>query len=177
MSKTFEQTKYYAIHKNTELFGKVNAVFSKVNEVNSIADKLAIELGGTGSCKNQYKLAGGISAIEFEGGKPSDDWKQVGDKYQNLFYPKAKSKQLNAKLDELPTMDYNEMTDVIGFEQPQSFCTNNGFSWVHCPHIFLTDDDNFIMLEIQKGMRYDVPDGVIEINQEQFKSAKPKSYR
>jgi len=165
---TFPETKYFAIHKNTQLYAKVISVFNQVKEVNDQADQLGKLLGGNAVCKKQNRLAGGISAIEFHAGKPSEDWKQVGEKYQNLFYPKAKSKKLEAQINELPTMEYNDMCSVIGFERPQSFCTENSLQWCDCPHIFVTKDKEFIFLQITKGMRYDVPDEMVEINKEQF---------
>ena len=173
---TFPETKYFAIHKNTQLYAKVISVFNQVKEVNDQADQLGKLLGGNAVCINQNRLAGGISAIEFPAGKPSEDWKQVGEKYQNLFYPKAKAKKLEAQINELPTMDYDDMCSVIGFKQPQSYCTENGFIWVNCPPIFVTEDKEFVFLNIIKGMKYEVLEEMVEINEEQYSSAKEYQY-
>lgn len=173
---SFKETKHFEIRKETEMYNNVLQLFRKIRDVKTTAKLLAEELGGTDFCNRSHKLAGGISAIEFPTGKPSAEWKQVGEKSDNLFYPKAKAKKIEIRILSLPTVEYDELCSLIMFKRPQSFVTEaGGLAWCDCPHIFITENFD-IYLRIFKNMRYEVPSEMTEITQLQFDSTNGLDY-
>jgi hypothetical protein len=89
--------------------------------------KLVKEMGFKRCCRDSHSVGGGISAIECLDGKP-DGFKSVGEKHQNLYFPKVRNKELIAKIKALPLVGNEEFNETIGFkEQFSDMCFHQRF--------------------------------------------------
>ena len=150
----------YKIVKGSKLFKSLTDLKAKIDSVNSQAMNLAIELGGVSSATNNRRLAGGIDAVEFKE-KPIG-WKAVGEKWDNLYYPKSDkaNKEIHTKINALPTMDYDELNNMVGFKSQFS---SNGRGISHYRCVGMKWSKSVILMETADENKYVPIEGVIEI--------------
>lgn len=161
----------FKVVKGTKTFNKLSELKNKVVFVNQEAENLVKTLGGKRYCKHQHVLAGGIAAIEFDS-KP-DDYKIMGEKYQNLYYPKVSNKKDCKLIQELPTLDYKELNSLVNFNGPQTIPNDHGFGWVSTVGIIWGEDE--ILIEVPSGCKYTPPEDLIEIVESEYEKLKEKN--
>lgn len=169
-STKFEKESFISIEKSTELGQEIAKVMKKRSDCIDAANTLAKELGGTHICSAFHKLGGGIAAIEFPNGKPSADWKVMGEKGDNLFYPKIKAKELLGKIEALPTLEYEEFTSIIGFPTPQTSCGEKSILWISHPKMETTE--THYLLIVEQGCRMAIKDGMTIVSKSEYYALK-----
>lgn len=157
-SKKLEKDTYILVKFGSEVYTRIQSVFSRMREVNKIAFQLCEEFGGISYFKKPGMLAGGISAIKFENGKPSKDWKKVGSKYviayENAYMPAKKDSDNQKRINDLPVIEKSEMNDIYGF--PTGQFIGNEISFM--PGIEKIGND--YILDVSAGCIIAIKDGV-----------------
>jgi hypothetical protein len=160
----------FKVVKGTETFEKLAAFRERVKDVSKQATNMATLLGGARYCHRSNKLAGGLSAIEFET-KP-EGYKVVGEKWQHLYYPKASNKKDCALIEGLPTIDYDELNTIVNFEAPQTVSSERGIAWIST--VGLTFGDDEMLISVPTGCKYTPPTDVVEILESEYDKLKKK---
>jgi hypothetical protein len=160
----------FKVVKGTETFDKLVAFRAHVNDVNKQAKDMVTQLGGARYCRKSNKLAGGLSAIEFET-KP-EGYKMAGEKWQHLYYPKASNKKDCALIEGLPTIDYDELNSIVNFKAPQTISAERGILWVST--VDLTFGDEEMLIGVRSGCEYEPPADVVEILESEYDKLKKK---
>lgn len=147
--------KCYKILKGTETYKKLCALWDKMQSVRDEAEKLCKELGGEefATSNQSAHMAGGIGAIQFK--EKPEGWKMVGQSWQKLYMPKADQKKMWEKINALPTVEYKELNDIVGFGGSQGVCTDGGLAWVKCPGMM--KGKNLFLMGVTKGAKYTPP--------------------
>lgn len=155
----------FKVLKGTDTFQKLEELRIKVTDVNNQAKDVVKKLEGKRYCGRSHKLAGGISAIEFDT-KP-EGYKPVGGSWRSLYYPKSVNKTDCKLIESLPTVEYSELNDIIGFNAPQTVSSEKGILWIST--IGLIFGENEMLIEVHDGCKYEAPVDVVEIlNSEYF---------
>jgi hypothetical protein len=152
---------YFKIEPGNATYEKVKQTLAKCILYNQKAKSLAKELGFEKFGISKHHRAGGISC--FESNTKPEGFVTVGKKWQNLFYPKSKNKEVIEKIKELPVMSFEEFGDAIGFK-PQ-------FKGLNYHRAYgLKQVDDFFLIEIDDNCDYTPVDGMIEILASEYKS-------
>lgn len=160
----------YKIKKGTETFKKLVILQQHIKEVESEAFKIVESLGATKYCKAFNKLAGGISAIRLE--KKPEGFKNVDKDWRMLFYPKASNKKVCKEIESLPTIKYDELNNIIGFEAPQTVSCERGIGWVNTVGLIFGKD--FMLLDVENGCVFKPNKDTIEILESEYQKLKSK---
>jgi len=152
---------YFKVEKGTETYNKLRSVCDKITDCNNKALDLTKELGFNRCCKDRNGVGGGISALESLSGKP-EGYKVVGEKYQDLYYPKVKNKEVVSKIESLPVVSYDEFNGTIGFSEQ--------FTDMTFHHAFgLKDIDESFLITISDECDYKPKSDMIEILASEYK--------
>ena len=166
---------YYKIEGGTLLFATISAFFSKMEKSKEAVKKLVKEVGAENFATNrQTYLAGTINAFYFPGGKPDNNWKIMGETYQNLFYPKAapkENKTLHKKILDLPKVHQDELKKPLNYGN-YTYASGGGFAWNTLPAI--TYSDKVILLHVDDHVEWTPVADVIEITGSEFNEIKEK---
>lgn len=166
----------YKIVKGTKLFNQLTALNERIKLVDKMAKDLATSLGGTEVATKGNNLAGGIDGIAFKDHPGKDGWMKVGNTWQNLYYPKAVNRQIRKQIAELPTIEYKELNDMVGFQGNQVVSESKGLAWVKSVGVFFHKE--VILMETVEGSKYRPVPGVKEILGSEYdklmKKIKPK---
>lgn len=151
---------YYKLESGSETYDKVSAIWDKIISYNKQAVELVNSLGFTKYGNDNWNVAGGISCIQSDT-KP-EGYKQVGKKFQNLYYPKASNKTVNDLINDLPLLSWDEYNSAIGFEdQFRGLRHIMGYSLVKVYGFFL--------IKIDDECTYTPADGLVEIVSSEYK--------
>lgn len=150
---------YYKLESGSETYDKVSAIWDKIISYNKQAAELVESLGFTKYGKDNWNVAGGISCIQSDT-KP-DGYRQVGQKRENLYYPKASNKAVNDLINDLPLLSWDEYNSAIGFEQ--QFCGLR-----HIMGYTMIKSDGFFLIRIYDECTYTPVDGLVEILSSEF---------
>lgn len=153
----------FKIEKGTGTFNKLIALRNEIKLVRDQAFAVVQEFGANEFCKAQWSLAGGIAAIKFD--NPPEGWK-ILDKYQNLYYPKAKNKVALLKFATLTTIPYSALNDIVGFLGNQTVPYGQGICWVNT--VGMKFGENYMLMEVREGAKYKAIPDVIEILESEF---------
>jgi len=152
----------YKISKGTKTFNALIQLMDKIKTCNKLAEDLAIELGGKNTASTGRYLAGGIEAVEFDSNSMPDKaiWKSVGYKWQNLYKPKSSQKAIWDKIIALPTMNVDELNNIINFES-QFISSDRGMADVKRPAVIICK--KYILMELPNECKYKPNEDIIEI--------------
>lgn len=144
----------------------------KINEANNVAIELAKSFGSNKVAKTGRNLGGGIDAIEFE--EKPENWKSVGEKWQNLFFPKSckENKAILEKINALPIVKKSELNEIVGFKAPQTVSSANGIGWVETVGLVVGKED--ILLSITEGVKFEPNQDMKEILNSEFEQLQTK---
>jgi DNA-directed RNA polymerase subunit N (RpoN/RPB10) len=162
---------YFKIEKGTDTFKKLSELKKQIDSITQQAKDVVTELGGERYCHHRYKLAGGISAIEFK--KKPDGWKSVGESWQDLHMPLAKNKEACNKVENLPTLDYEVLNKIVGFKGPQTVSSGNGLAFVKTVGLNWCTGKYYLM-EVATGCKYKPLSDIVEILESEFLKLKGK---
>jgi len=154
----------FKVSEGNETYEKFMALGVKISLANKESEVLVKSLGGKRFCKGQNVAFGGIAAIEFDE-KPKG-WKMVGEEYQKIYYPKVILNSLIKRFNELPTISYDEINEIVNFNAPQTICCDGGLQWVSC--IGLVWGEDCVLLSVPDGAKYTAPADVIEILESEY---------
>ena len=147
--------------KGTKSWDRLNSIWNKMEKCNRAAADLVEELGFVEFGIAHNVIAGGISCIYSET-KPKG-WKTVGNKYDNLIYPKVNNKSVLDKIEKLPTISIDEYNETIGFKQQFKGLTHHkSFGSTRCGDMFL--------IHISDKADFTPPDDLIEILTSEYKT-------
>ncbi len=138
-------------------------------QANGKAAELAKELGAAHYSKSQRGIGGGIEALDFPKSAP-DNYKKIGPKYQNWYFPKASEKETLKRIAELPVIDYKELNQTLGFKGPQVVASENGLLMVSTPAISWNDKD--IILSLPGEVKFSPSNDVVEILESEYNRIK-----
>ena len=129
----------YKIVKGSKSFELLNEVVKRIKVIQKQCTEICIEFGGTGEwCRASFGVTGNIIAIEFPKGisKP-EGWKQLGEKYQNLFFPKSIKENVSIleRFRSIEVIDQSEINAIIGFNGPQCIMDGQSLCMVSLPII------------------------------------------
>jgi hypothetical protein len=154
----------YKIEKGSPLFDKFEEIRQRMIVCNQEAKDLCKELGGKAVATLGENAAGGIDAIEFD--EKPEDWKVMGKPHQNLFYPKAKNKELLQKISALPKVKRSEIAELLGFKIQAISSSDGGLMMVSCPRTILRKE--FVLIDMPTECKYTPVDGMTEILESEF---------
>lgn len=117
-STLLEKDSIYVIEPSSETHEKLEAIWKRGHEVNSIAFDYITELGGDAFLR-AHCFAGGVLAVRFPKGRPSREWAYY-DKKKNLYMPVQKAWVLKDAIKALPTIENAEVNKVVGFPDFQT---------------------------------------------------------
>ncbi len=146
-------------------------LFQKLQEINKkmrSANKSALDLAKTVGCKQirreNFQLAGGISSFYFKE-KPDGFAYTRTKKHPNDFFPKKiiANKELLKKISELPLVEYQELNDLVGFDERKHSPAGR---WMFCPNISWHKD--FVLLDFKSAEKYKPIVGMKEILYSEF---------
>lgn len=161
----------FIVKKGTQLFDQFVALKNKIKEVELASDKfISEEVGNVQYCRERHVLAGGISAVEFKTAPDKEVWKKIKGQH-NLYFPRAKSKELLSRLDLLPVVKNEELNNLIKY---QSGIVPGTLTWSYHPGVYWGSE--FILLEIHEGWadKYSPVDGMEEITTSMYAELKSK---
>lgn len=159
---------YYKISAGTKTFDNLMVLFERIQQARKQARDLSKELGGTGNyCHNRNKLAGGISAIEFTK-NPGKSWKKVIITSPSLFIPKLDhyGKKIWEKINQLVTIEYDDLNSIVGFNGPQTIGDDRGLVWVST--VIILWGKPFILMEVIRGCEFTPNDDMTEIIESEY---------
>lgn len=160
----------FKVSKGTETFKKLQQLMSKIEDVDAQAKKVVKKLGGKEYASAQRSLAGGIAAIQFD--EKPEGYKMVGEKWQRLYYPKATNKKDLNLISDLPTIEYAELNDIVGFKGPQTTSHSLGLAWVSS--VGLAMGKTVAVIEVAEGCKYSPPKDILEIKDSEYQRIKKK---
>lgn len=160
----------FKVVKGTETFDKLTAFREHVKDVSKQAQDVVNKLGGGKYCRKSNKLAGGLSAIEFET-KP-EGYKVVGERWQGLYYPKVSNKADLVLINGLPTIEYNELNSIVQFTGMQFVPYGGGLACIHTVGLIFGDD--VMLINVEKGCEYTPPNDVVEILASEYNKLEKK---
>lgn len=152
---------YYKILPESALFKKMWEVFERGKAADKAAKKwIKNQFGEFKSyAPKRNAVWGGIDAIQFES-KP-EGWKQVGKKYQQLYYPTVRLKKLINELEDLPAVQNKEIKDLLNYGN-YSGAAGGGLVWNSMPGIIISKD--YILIAASEvADDYKPVDGMTEI--------------
>lgn len=162
----------FKVPQGSPLYAQLIQLKEKVNHVQEQARLLSLELGADGFYPRQFCLAGGISALSFKE-KPKG-YKKVWDEG---YYPALRSKAgqaLAERLEALPTVSYEELNTIVGFEkQYLPAPTGHGRRVLFCPGLYWAKD--CVLLTMDDACRFTPPAGMQEITTTEFHQIKKEA--
>lgn len=160
----------YKIVKGTETFNKLLRLKEEIKRVNKEASDVVKKLGAEKYCKKNGKLVGGIGGIQFDS-KP-EGYKVIGKEWQNFYYPKVSNKKDLKLIENLPTIDYDALNSIIGFNGPQTIETNNGIFWINTVGLIWGDD--YVLIDIDDECEFEPNKDTVEILGSEYITLKSK---
>lgn len=161
---------FYEVKPNTETFSKLTDFKKRFAEVEKAANEVLKQFGGK-KIATLNRRYGGIDGIVFDENPDPKKWKSVGEKYMNLFYPKASNKKDCLIIESLPTISHKEPCDIIGLSVPQTFSSEAGLHWIDNVGLAFSTDKK-IGVHISQGAKFDPSEDLIEITETQFVNIK-----
>ncbi len=164
---------YFKVEAGTETFEKFQALRKRVKEVNNAAGDVAEKYGSKGWAKRNGVAFGGISCIQLES-KPEGF--RIVEKARGLYYPNARNKEATKEFSELPTISYDEINAIIGYEGGQTFPSERGqfgMVWVNCFSYDILDD--CVLIEIEDKTKYEPIKDCVEILASEFHRIKEQA--
>lgn len=161
---------YYKVKKKHPLHLAFTQFMERVKAVKDEARALAIELSDSETFYSRpHTLAGGIGALIFK--EKPEGWKQVGEKWQRAFYPKASNKSVCKRIESLPVILADEMNAIIGFEAGTSSEEPNqpGIVWYGSFGLKEGKGKQFL-INVPNGMSFKPVDGMVEITNSEYTS-------
>jgi hypothetical protein len=158
----------YKILKGSLLFDKFIELRERMNKVQKEATELVESLGHSRYCPALYKLAGGVSAIEFPNSEKVAGWMKLTNQNKRLHMPskiKANEELLN-KFKALPTLEFNELNDMINYDSKEA----HNLVWSSHPGVIWKSD--YVLIDVNENMKYTPVEGMIEILQSEYNDLK-----
>jgi DNA-directed RNA polymerase subunit N (RpoN/RPB10) len=165
----------FKISKGTETFNKLVELKEKVITVNEAARAVVNELGASKYCHRSHHLAGGISALVFD--KKPEGYKEVGEKYQNFFYPKVANKAALEKIESLTLVEFDDLNKIVGFKAPQTVSSERGIMWISTVGLTWAEHgipEEDMVMDIENGCKYTPPADVVEILESEYEKLRTK---
>lgn len=128
---------FFITKKDSDTGKKFTAYQEKAKECLAAVDELKKELGFSSYRGAYWSLAGGVSAVCFKTFPDKKIWKNVNGVH-NEWMPRLKSKEgkeLQAKFDNLPRLQYEDLNACVGVDDPIS-------------HLGFTLNDEYFGIEI-----------------------------
>jgi hypothetical protein len=166
----------YKIMKGTALFEKLSEVKKEMDRVTARAQEVADSIGARGFARAHYSAAGGIAAFAFDKKKLPQGFRQVGNSWDDFYYPLAnikgdkdltrRNKELLKKMADLPRVETKSVAQAVNFHF-QVISGDNSLLAVHCPSIEW--EDEYILVSMPKKCTYKPLADMIEITATEFK--------
>lgn len=156
----------FKINKGTNTFTALIDIHKKIVKSEKAARRLTKELGGINHATAGRDYAGGIDAIKFD--EKPDGWKQVGDSFQKLYYPKSNKANghIHKKICDLPIVTFDEVNKVVGFNGPQTVSNDRGLAWVKTVGLYWYP--TYILMEISEGAKFTPNKDMVELTVSEF---------
>ena len=151
---------YFKVEKGVPLWEELEKIMNQIIHVRAEAYKLVEELGFTTYAPAHNVVAGGISALHCNF-KP-EGFREVGERWRNLYFPKAKNKVASEKIANLPVVQYDEYNSVIGF-------TEHFVGLTHIMCYGLKKSGDVFLIKMHEKAEYTPIDGMIEILPSEYK--------
>lgn len=154
----------YKVLKGTDLFKKLDALRQRMTDCNNAAFDLVKEIGYKKMRGKNMVLAGGISTIEIPGGQPNG-WRKNHWGLKDEYYPKKNkaNKELLARIEALPVVEYEELNEILKFDSHDSDSNKMSFH----PGVYFEKKE--ILIDISRHYRrYKPVKGMIEILESEF---------
>lgn len=157
---------YYKLEPGSETYEKVRAILIKCRECQEKAEQLVKKLGFERFGFSMHDRTGGISCVESQT-KP-EGYVSVGKRWQNLYYPSARNKEVIQQFRELPTVSFEEFNASIGFEiQFVGLTQHRSFGVDELGEIFL--------ITVSDDCKYTPAPGMVEILASEYKKLKEEN--
>jgi hypothetical protein len=75
-------------------------------------------------------------------------------------------------ISDLPTIDYNELNEIVGFKAPQTVTSERGIAWIS--NVGWICGKNEMLIEVADGCKYKPTKDVVEILDSEFQKKKAK---
>lgn len=148
-------------------FKKLRAIESKISDVKKQANKVCKKLGGKSVATTGRNAAGGIDAIEFLNNPGKDKWKPVGEKYSNLYAPKAINTEVIKLFADLPVVKFEELNSIVGFT-PEYIGMNGGIAHIKCIGVMFCKEN--ILIKSEENSKFKPSKDLIEILESEYNS-------
>lgn len=157
----------FKVEKGSNLHDQLTAIWAESARCNKAAQELADELGAKGIATMGRDIAGGIDAFQFD--EKPEGWKVMGEKWQNLYFPKANLKDIRQRIADLPVVKKQQVADILKFSR-QAVAVDGGFCMVGLPTI--TKSGEVFLMDILEKVVWDPVPGAIEILASEFNELK-----
>ncbi len=129
----------YKILPGCELFDKIQEINTRRIAASMSAKSWITNHFGESKpySKPDWSMGGGISDIQLNH-KP-EGWKQVGDKWQSFFTPKANQKKILDEWRALPVVRNDEIKTLLNYGNYYG-AKNGGLVWNTMPGLLITKD-------------------------------------
>lgn len=162
---------HYLIQNGSKLFDALTEINNKIKASREANRKLVEELGGIDFRTRHSNGLFSIAAIEFKEPPDKAFWTSVGSKYESLYMPKVKNKEVLKKISDIVLVQREEINEHIKYKS-QIIMAGLGFTDVRMPNISFGAE--YILFEIPDGCVYEPVEGAEEILGTVYKQLKDK---
>jgi len=155
----------FKVIQESTTFKKLRELETKISEVKKQANKLCKKLGGKSIATTGRNAAGGIDAIEFLKNPGKDKWNPVGEKYSNLYAPKAANTEIIKQFSELPVVKFEELNSIVGFT-PEYIGINGSMAHVKCIGVMFCEKE--ILIKSEENSKFKPSKDLIEILESEY---------
>lgn len=167
----------FLIKNNCEVYTQLQQLSIRIENARAAALKVCQKIGATDYATGSRRLAGGIDGFNFP--KKPEGYHMVGQSWQNLYYPNVaflkKNKEIATMLDNLPTLEHDELNKIVKFKAPQTITNASaglGIAMVYTVGIFW--GEGYILMQVHEGCKYKPIAGIKEIKESEFNKLKAK---
>lgn len=156
----------YKIMHGTGTFAKLKVLEKQMDRVCKARNKVLKELGAERFATLRGVLCGGMVAVELAA-KP-EGFKVYDRSHPRFFAPKADNTEWSAKFNDLPTLPYSALNDIVGFKSGQMTGHESGGFAIHrCPGIEF--GKTVILLETDAKAKYSPENAdIVEILESEY---------
>jgi len=166
----------FKVEKGTPLFDKLKDLGERMKAANKEAFSLCTEMGFKQMRPAPHALAGGISSF-YSKTKPTNFVCTVNAKSPNDFFPKRRvnaNKELLARIDKLPVIDYNELNKLINYDGWNSDKFNERGGRYVSMHPGISWHKDHVLLDVAEYVKYKPVKGMVEITVSEYNKIKDK---
>lgn len=160
---------FLKVPSTSPAYPKFMEIKEKIIQVNESLRNFEAKYGAEASASSSPSIAfGACDALQIK--EKPEGWKMMGNKWQNLYAPTAKLKDVCKEMSELPRIEWDEICDIVGVESFRTGAGGNGISIIH--GMGLAWGTDCVLFEIEKGCAFDTTLGIIEVTETEYEALK-----